>query len=64
MFEIGEEKSDIFESLYNVYDTGLGEIELEEFLKSVDFTRYWMYEGSFAEPPCYEGMKWVVLKQI
>ena len=37
---------------------------MEQFLQSVDFTRYWMYEGSSTDPPCYEGMQWVVLNDI
>ena len=64
LFEVGKNENPLFESLYSVYDKGRGFIELKEFLQSVDFTRFWTYEGSLAEPPCPEGVKWTVINDV
>lgn len=45
-------------------DKGRGFIELKDFLQGVDFTNFFAYEGSLMEPPCYEGIKWIVINQV
>lgn len=31
---------------------------------SVDTEAFWSFDGSLTTPPCTEGIKWTVLKQI
>lgn len=40
------------------------EVALNQFLKDVDMREYWSYDGSFTTPPCTEGIKWSVIKQV
>lgn len=37
-------------------------LNLEDFLKSVDFRSYWNYNGSLTTPPCTEGIEWTVIE--
>ena len=37
---------------------------LNDFVKYVDMTRYWSYDGSFTTPPCTQGIKWTVIEQV
>ena len=64
LFEESDQKSELFESIYNAYDKGRGFIELKDFLQNVDFTRFWTYDGSQDTPPCFEGLKWTVVRSI
>lgn len=39
-------------------------ISLRSFLAGIDFTDYWSYDGSLTTPPCSEGIKWSVIKNV
>jgi len=39
-------------------------VKVRQFLGGVDMTEYWSYDGSLTTPPCWEGLKWSVIKQV
>ena len=39
-------------------------VNVEGFLDSLDMTEFWSYDGSLTTPPCTEGIKWSVLKNV
>ena len=54
----------IFKIVDNVDDNYSGTVRLQQFLQNVDFSSYWNYNGSQTTPPCQEGMKWTVIKDV
>ena len=40
------------------------EVNVASFLSNVDFSEYWNYPGSLTTPPCTEGVKWTVIKDV
>ena len=36
---------------------------LSTFLGTIDFSKYWNYNGSLTKPPCTEGIKWVIIRK-
>ena len=62
----GVEENPFLKSFFDSIDAadGTTEVDLSAFLDSVDMSRYWSYDGSFTTPPCTEGIKWTVIKQV
>ena len=44
--------------------TANGPLNLQSWLRSLDFTKYYAYDGSLTTPPCTEGIKWHVLQEV
>jgi carbonic anhydrase len=40
------------------------DLNINGFLQSLDTTNFWSFDGSLTTPPCTEGVKWAVLKDI
>lgn len=40
------------------------DLSVNGFLSSLDTTHFWSFDGSLTTPPCTEGVKWAVLKDI
>ena len=42
----------------------LGDVNVRDFLESLNMSGYWHYDGSFTTPPCTEGVEWFVMKEV
>lgn len=69
--EGGNIQNDFLESIFAVQEDlskGVNDsdnaVKLRSFLQSVDFSEYWNYDGSLTTPPCSEGIKWTVIKDV
>ena len=51
-------------SVFGALDSGSSAVAMRNFLATVDMTDFWSYEGSVTTPPCDEGIKWNVIKQV
>lgn len=39
-------------------------INVQGLLDSMDMEDFWSYDGSLTTPPCTEGVKWSVMRQV
>lgn len=69
--EMGGDGENLFlNQLESIFSTAPGntrtnqKINVEGFLDSLDLDNFWSYDGSLTTPPCTEGIKWSVLKQV
>jgi len=40
------------------------QVDLTDFLYKIDVSQFYSYDGSLTTPPCTEGLRWSVLKQV
>ena len=67
----GSEENSFIKSVMEALTTGEEEKEddrksntVKEFFDTVDFSEFWSYPGSFTTPPCTEGVRWSVVKDV
>lgn len=39
-------------------------LDLQKLLSYIDFSKRWIYRGSFTSPPCLEGVLWQVIDDV
>lgn len=44
--------------------TDLKDVKISEFMENLDTGAFWAYDGSQTSPPCQEGIKWIILKEV
>ena len=59
----GNYENDFLTALWSK-ETDKVNINLQSFLSNVDFSEYWNYPGSLTTPPCTEGIKWTVIRDV
>ena len=67
----GSDENPFVKSVLDALNTGAEanaadrkEAAVREFFNAVDFSEYWSYPGSFTTPPCTEGVRWNVVKDV
>lgn len=65
----GEGESLFLEQIKPIFTSATDEVadlsvSLRGFLDSLNTEDFWIYNGSLTTPPCTEGIKWTVLKDV
>ena len=64
----GEADNEFITALFNAMDNrnqpDAPEVPIRQFLGSIDMSKFWSYDGSFTSPPCAEGVKWSIIKEV
>ena len=45
-------------------DQAVDSISYKEFMDVINLRSRWVYEGSFTEPPCTEGVYWNIVRTV
>jgi carbonic anhydrase len=59
-----DQVSKVFAKTSKVGTTVTSPVWLQGFLDSVDTDAFWSFDGSLTTPPCTEGIKWTVFKEV
>lgn len=69
--EAGDEENAFIKQIEPVFALGeqrlkttASNINVRSFLEGIDMEAFYSYDGSLTTPPCTEGIKWSVLKQV
>jgi len=62
LFEESTEENDFLAAFQETPDIAQG--RFKDLIGDLDLTRYWTFKGSLTTPPCTEGLRWTVLKQV
>ena len=66
--EGGTDENEFLQTVFKAIDSrnevDPSQLNLMEFLRTVNFGNYFSYNGSLTTPPCTEGIKWNVVKPV
>lgn len=40
------------------------DLNMDKFMMELNVSKYYTYDGSLTEPPCSEGVKWILIPDV